>query len=73
MIIVLRFCSDYLLYAISFVLKLISLPLSTHTMRQNLEYDVTSTSALQSFSCLYLMLLNLFDYNVALGGSLNVV
>lgn len=47
------------------VKKLIDLPLSTHKMHHNLQYDVTSTSALQSVSCLYFMLLDLFDYKVA--------
>lgn len=38
-------------------------------MPQNLQYDVTSTSAPRSFNCLYLTMIDLFDYQVTRKGN----
>lgn len=57
---------------------MIDAPFSTHNMHKlniiiNLSYDVTSTSALRTVSCLFLILLDLFDSELNAEGIFNVV
>lgn len=44
-------------------------PLSTQNISQHLQYDIILTSASRSVGCLYLSLVDLFDYKIARKGN----